>query len=115
MKEAMIIIYCLLQLHGCNRLSSGNILNALIQKSVLHKQEIHDHQCTIQTIYDCLVKCNCSKNSTKCTLDTCVYMCYLFSTPKLDCHQDLHKEGMVVSILTSNKIHIFHTRKYKYN
>ena len=107
MKAAIIIIYCLFQLRGCNLLLEqgfkGNIVNALIGKSFLQKYEIYDHQCTIQTVYDCLVKCDCSKNPSKCTMDTCVYMCYLFSKPKLDCPPDLHKQSMVISVFASNK------------
>jgi len=110
MKAAVVIIFYLFHLHGCNilektvlRYSMGSV-NALVEKSHLKEYEVQDHQCTIQTIYDCLVKCDCSKNPSNCTKDTCMYMCYLFSKPKLDCPRDLYIQPLVISMYKSNKI-----------
>ena len=105
MKLTIIVLVGALQSVYCKISSSENIITALIRNQLPKNDEISFNQdCKIQTLYDCLVECDCSKNPTNCTLNSCIYTCYLFSKPNVnDCSKDLIKHAMVLSFLTSNK------------
>ena len=102
-----MLLFCLFQLHCCklygSNFSKDNILNALIEKSFHNKYKIQGQLCTVQTLYECLVKCDCHKDPSNCTTDSCMFTCYLFSKPQLDCPKNLLEYGRVLSVLMSNK------------
>lgn len=105
MKLTIIVCIGALQIAFSEIPSSDNFITAQIRNHFPQNDEIiFDHDCKIQTLYDCLVECDCSKNPTNCTLNSCIYTCYLFSKPNVnDCSKDLIKQAMVLSFLTSNK------------
>ena len=105
MRLTIIVLLGALQSVCCKISSSENFITALIRNHLPRNDEISFNQdCKIQTLYDCLVECDCSKNPTNCTFNSCIYTCYLFSKPNMnDCSKDLIKHAMVLSFLTSNK------------
>ena len=88
-----------------NNYKRARIVTALIQNSFDENSQEYDHNCTVQKAYECLVKCDCSKDPMKCSINTCMYVCSLFSKPKRNCAKDAYKEGVVLSLLGSNNKH----------
>ena len=105
MKLTTIVLIFVFQIAGCEISNSGNTITALIRNYFKENDQVLFNQnCQMQTLYDCLVECDCSKTPTNCTLNSCIYTCYLFSKPKRkDCPKDLMKHATVLSVLTSNK------------
>ena len=105
MKLTIIVFIGVIQIALSKISDSENVITALIRNHFPQYDETpFNHDCKIQTLYDCLVECDCSKNPTNCTLNSCIYTCYLFSKPNVnDCSKDLMKHAMVLSFLTSNK------------
>ena len=109
MRFTVITIFVLIvSLNGfeCNLLDNNyqeeNLFTALIQKSFRKDVSIGNHACKLQAAYDCFVRCDCSKDPANCKMNTCMYICFLFSKPLRNCPRDLDKEEIVLSVLTSN-------------
>ena len=101
MKLTIIVFITVLQTAKCNISGSENMITALIRSYFQENDEVlYNQNCKMQTLYDCLVECDCSETPTNCTLNSCIYTCYLFSKPEIkDCPKDLIKHGMVLSFL----------------
>ena len=102
----LIILFGLLYVTECKLVKynyqSDKTVTALIQNYLHENNKIYDHNCTVQTAYECLVKCDCSKDPMKCSINTCMYTCFLLSKARTNCPKDKYKEGVVLSVLTSN-------------
>ena len=87
LKLTAIVFLGVLPFTACKIPGPEKTITALIRNYLQENDKILFNQnCKIQTFYDCLVECDGTKNPSNCTLNSCVYTCYLFSKPKTnDC------------------------------
>ena len=68
------------------------------------KNDLYDPNCTAQTTYDCLYKCDCSQDPMACKGKSCLYMCVLFSKTRVNCPRESEKEDAFLALFGGDEI-----------